>query len=167
MKNIREVLRAKKTHQLSTEDTLKAICIDLSKDVSADLVSIWFFDEDLTMMECQAHYDATSETFKKGQVIERSQYPTYFQAIIEETYVSAPDSQNQLFTRELAKDYLIPNNIKSILDFILHEDLAPVGVICCENRNETRNWSEADKRHLRIVATLISHRFDFKMKDSA
>ena len=72
-------------------------------------------------------------------MLERSAYPNYFQAIIEETCISAPDSQNQFFTRELAKDDLIPNNIKSTLDFILHEDLAPVGVIRCENRSDTRN----------------------------
>ena len=165
MKHTLEVLRANKNNQLSREDTLKAICIDLSKAVKADLVGIWFFNEDHTAMECQTHYDAISENFKKGQVLERSEHPNYFQAIIEEACISAPDSQNRFFTREFAKDYFIPNNIKSTLDFILHKDLAPVGVICCENRSETRNWSEADKSNLRIVATLISHRFQFKMKD--
>lgn len=167
MKRTLEILRAKTIKQHSQEEILEAICVDLAEAIKADRVSIWFFNKAQTAIECQIYYDADDKSFKSGQVIKRSECPRYFQTIIEETCIAVTDSRNQFATRELAESYLIPNDIQSTLDFILHQAFIPVGVICCETRHAPRNWTEADKSKLRIVAELLSHRFEFNLKDTA
>ncbi|MGJ8652591.1 MAG: GAF domain-containing protein [Opitutaceae bacterium] len=158
-----EILRPEHVETTPKEEVFKTLCVNLTEDIQADIVSIWFFDKSQTAIHCQIYYDAKSKTFEKGQILRRSDYPHYFEAIIEEKYISAADAQHQNATRELAEDYLIPHGIQSTLDFVLHEGLRPVGVICCENRVNPRIWSEQDKNILRAIAELISLRFAFQL----
>lgn len=158
-----KTLRPERIETTPKEEIFRALCVNLSEDTQADIVSIWFFNKSQTAMHCQIYYDAQTKTFEKGQVLLRNDCPHYFEVIIEDKCIAAPDSQHQNATRELAKDYLIPLGIQSTLDFVLHDDHAPVGVICCENREAPRIWSDQDRNSLCAIAELVSLRFAFQL----
>ena len=167
MKRTTEALSLKHSPATPPEAVFKTVCVDLAEDITADLVSIWFFDDDQSAIHCQLYYDVRDHSFTKGQVLYRKDCPHYFQAIIEDSCIAAFDAQHQNATRELAEVYLIPNGIQSSLDFILHKGRTPVGVICCESREIARDWTEADKNKLRVIAELVSHRFNFNLANTA
>ncbi len=141
------------------ESFFQAICWDTSQHLDADQTSVWTFDADLTRIECRCSYDALAETFSHGQILQRADYPVYFQNIIEDECVCAPQAQVQVATREFTESYFKPAGIVSLLDFILHENARPYGVICCENRRDIRHWSDADQAYLRAMAVLTSFLF--------
>ncbi|MGJ8639645.1 MAG: GAF domain-containing protein [Opitutaceae bacterium] len=167
MKRIREALRIQQVESFRSDYILRLVCTDLAKSIQADLVSIWYFNKAQTEIRCQIYYDSHLQSFKRGQILYRKDFPHYFQAIIEETCIAAVDAQRQMATRELSEAYLIPNGIQSILDFILHQDSVPVGVICCECRDTRRDWTDTEKGKLRVIAELLSHRFHFDLAESA
>jgi GAF domain-containing protein len=143
------------------DDILHAVCEDASEHLDADLVSIWRFGEDQQSIHCLCAFDATAKAYSEGQILQRADCPTYFAAIVEETLVCAPNVYTHPLTLELTESYFEPNGILSLLDFIVHHDFVPVGIICCENRRKRRSWSEEDRRYLLTLATLASFKIRF------
>ncbi|MBK1880136.1 GAF domain-containing protein [Pelagicoccus mobilis] len=141
------------------EEIFKSVCIDAAEQLDADLTSVWTFNEKKTQIECQLRYDALDETYTSGLVLKKEDYPRYFKAIVEENIVNAPMARTQIATKEFTESYFEPNGIHSLLDFILHDDHVPVGVLCCENRRGVRQWSREDEDFLRSLATLTSFLF--------
>lgn len=161
MERTRQILRQQHLETTAEAEVFQAVCLDLSETLNADLISIWFFNDTHTQIKCQHHYDACTQASGKGLELHKKDYPHYFKTIIEETVISASNALTHPATKELTEGYFIPNEIKSLLDFILHKDYKPIGIICCENRGCIRNWSEQDKSYLRSLAALVSHRFHF------
>lgn len=143
------------------QDLFKSVCLDVAEHVESDLVSIWFCSFEGTGILCKCRYDAATGIFDDGQRIMKKDCPRYFETMIEYNYISASDARKHPATRELAEIYLKPNKVQSLLDFILHEDYKPIGVICCENRSSIRHWSEDNMSYLRSIAMLVSSRFEF------
>jgi len=161
MKRTRKVLNPEPTQTVCDQDVFEAVCLDVAENIGADLVSVWFCSLEGSGILCQCRYDAISGIFSEGQRLMKEEYPRYFEAIIEYNYISAPDARTHPSTRELTETYFKPNGVRSLLDFILHEDFRPIGVVCCEHRQEIRNWTEADTSYLRSIASLVSSRFQF------
>ena len=161
MKRTREILSKKRVEPATDEEMFQAICLDVSENLDADITSIWFFDPEHTQIECQYCYDALEESFTKGQVLEKTDFPAYFSAVVEYNFISAPDAWTHTATKELIEVYFKPKGIVSLLDFIIHVNFKPVGVICCENRRGIRDWSEQNKDYLRSIASLTSFHFRF------
>jgi len=134
----------------------RSVCRDASEHLDADLVSVWRFLNEGEAIQCLCAFDAIDESFSSGHVLPRSDCPTYFATIIEETLVCAPDARTHRVTKELTESYFEPNGIISLLDFIVHQDYSPVGIICCESRSKRRDWTEKDQRYLLALATLAS-----------
>ncbi|MFT5049146.1 MAG: GAF domain-containing protein [Chlamydiales bacterium] len=124
--------------------------------LDADLVSIWKFKDDPDRIECLLALDALTNTVSDGQSLLESDFPVYFKSIVEETTVCAPVATEHPMTRELAEPYFEPNGILSLLDFIVHHDFKPAGIICCESRSKRRDWSQADRDYLLRLATIAS-----------
>lgn len=148
-----------KREDVDKDDLHQAICLDASDALIADLVSVWIFDDELTQIDCLCCYDALAETFTSGQTLKRCDFPTYFSHIIEQNIICAPDARNYIATKELTEQYFTPMGVLSLLDFILHDNYRPIGVICCENRTQQRYWTEENRNYLRSIASLASFRF--------
>ena len=161
MQRTREILSLKHLETATEEAVFQAVCLDVSEALDADLVSIWFFDDAHSRIDCQSRYDAPTARFSCGQSLLKADYPRYFETVVEYNFIAAPDAQTHPATSELTEGYFIPNEIQSLLDFILHKDCKPIGVICCESRAKRRDWSEKDKSYLRAIASLVSGRFRF------
>lgn len=161
MQRTREILKPNLADSVCDQDIFEAVCLDVAENVDSDLVSIWFCSFEGTGILCKCRFDALTGVFSEGQRVMKEDCPQYFETMIEYNYISAPDACEHPATRELTESYLKPNGVRSLLDFILHEEYKPIGVICCENRSCIRQWSEADMSYLRSIAMLVSSRFEF------
>ena len=159
MKRTLQLIQENESSSVTPEELFKAICQDVCENVDTDLGSVWLFNPTGERIVCQCRYDALEGTYSSGQILEKRDYPTYFQHIVEENIVSAPNAHQQHATREFTESYFKPLGIVSLLDFILHVNFKPVGIICCENRREIRNWSKEDEIYLLKIASYASMRF--------
>ncbi|MCH6255450.1 hypothetical protein MLD52_02740 [Puniceicoccaceae bacterium K14] len=160
MKRTKELLKKLDKEDFNTDELHSAICLDISDNLGADLVSLWSFDSELSQIECLFCLDTTSNESSSAQVLKRNDFPTYFSYIVEDNVVCAPNARTHFATKELTEKYFKPNGIVSLLDFILQKDFKPSGIICCEARKSEIDWTVAHRTYLRSIASLISFRFD-------
>ena len=140
-----------RTPDVSDRDIYEGLAIDVSTELGVDLVSIWLFDDAYTKIKCVFSLDRNHRIQLTGAELLKSQYPTYFKAIIEEITIMATDVHTHHSTKELSEDYFQKNGILSLLDYIIYNELKPVGVICCETTACQRRWTEDDIYRTRLL----------------
>lgn len=126
---------------------------------NANLVGLWNFNKDLTRIHNILALDVEQQQFHQMDDLLQSDYPEYFQAIVENELIVAHDARIHSMTRDFKSTYLEPNDIYSLLDFILHKDGLPMGIICCERKGTPTHWTETDQDNLRMLAVMISFYF--------
>lgn len=154
-----EILEKAKTEDVPPFQIFQAVCRDVAEKTEANRVSIWHLEKDHSCIRCACFYEADGEVFSDGQVLYADDHPTYFKSILTEKFIVAPDARDHLATAELTDEYFRPHDIYSLLDFVIHEDFKPSGVICCENSGERREWRDDDVSYLRQISTIISFHF--------
>lgn len=147
--------------ELSVEHKLQQICLTtISLIQKADKVSLWRFDKDKSFIDSIIVLDNTKGTFFSDQRIYRSDVPDYFNAITKKKFVNAPDAFTHEDTKAFKDFYLVPQNICSMLDYILYRDYSPSGVICCESIGRQSVWTKEDEAYLKQIAMAASLFFD-------
>jgi len=145
----------------SRQTLLETICRSTARLIpNANLISLWVFEGNATKIRSLINFDADNNCFSAGVVLSKEDFPAYFEAIIEEQVVVASDARNTRATACFTEPYFQPNDIHSLLDFILHKDFKPVGVVCCERQGSMVQWSESDTHMIGALATMISFFFD-------
>ena len=143
--------------QLSKEQQYKKFC-ELSFQLvpNANRISLWRFEDNDQKITCLMGKDLDSNEFWSGISLYRKDFPAYFESIVENEVINASDARNHSATRCFNDAYFEPNSIYSLLDFILHKDFRPIGVICCERTGSRVEWTANDIDQLRQIATFIS-----------
>jgi len=151
--------------KISIENKLKAICLTTSSLIKgADRVSLWCFDGSFETIESLICYDSTNRSFTSKQVLKKSDFNDYFSGILKNEIINAPQARTHEQTKCFNESYFIPFEIHSLLDFILHQDFHPHGVICCESVGKVTQWSDSNVETLRRIARASSMYF-FRPED--
>lgn len=146
---------------LSRQAQLESICRTIQQLIpNANMVSLWQFESDGTRIRSLINFDANNNSYSSDIILQQQDYPPYFEAITQEELVVAADARNHSVTRCFNESYFKPLGIYSLLDFILHKDFKPTGVICCERKGDIAHWTAEDIDHIRMVSSLISFCFD-------
>lgn len=149
------------TPNLDRKEALQRICITASGVIpNASLVSLWTFGENREYIKSLINYNAEDQAFAEGVVLRKEDFPKYFEAIVESELVVASDARSHSVTECFTESYFEPNNIYSLLDFILHKNFSPVGVVCCEATGGPITWTATDIENIRTLATLVSFYFE-------
>ncbi len=159
MNTLLDFVKKAELNSASAYSVFKAACQDVSAKTGSNRVSIWNMDEKESFIKCACYFNADDETYTNGQILYAIDHPNYFKTIVEDNVIIAPDASAHPATAELTDPYFRENDIYSLLDFILHKDFRPIGVICCENAGTRREWTNDDVNYLRTVSTLISFYF--------
>lgn len=116
--------------------------------------SIWILEED--KLVCIDLFDKTTTKHLTEKEIQALDYPVYFKALNEGIAIVANDALTNKYTSELNENYLKPLDIKSILDLPIRENGQLIGVLCCENKKNKKNWNEADLAFARSITDIYS-----------
>jgi signal transduction histidine kinase len=118
-------------------------------------VNIWKYDSEKRQIECLCHYDQEGSTNLVGHCIKEEDVPHYFQYIIKENLITAPQAQTDEISKELRDNYLIPNSIFSLLDIPIKIEGKMQGLVCFEATQHARLWSINEKEFgLNIASTI-------------
>jgi len=112
--------------------------------LGVERVGVWLFADQGRRLECLANYRRTEGFHAPEPPLEAARYPAYFEALRSGRTVAASRAQTDARTEELAADYLVPNNIHSILDAAIRVRGEVIGVVCHEHVGDVHEW-QADE----------------------
>ncbi|WP_462159640.1 GAF domain-containing protein [Pseudoalteromonas sp. GB56] len=147
--------------KLRYESKLNAIVKTAAKSIpQADIASLWVCDEDTSAIICIARFDKQNDEFSSGGTISKEGAQVYFEAIQKQDFLAIEKAREHPFTRDMNDEYFIPTGIHSLLDYVLHDNFKPKGVLCCEARTEVQKWQDEEKAVLKRIANSSSMFFD-------
>lgn len=137
---------------------IKKILQMASDSLEVERVSYWSTGNNGKIV-CEYLYDQRlgdfNETYK-GFVLKETEFPKYFKAIKKNIPIIADNAREDENTNEFTENYLIPNNITSMLDIPVWYKGNAVGVLCHEHTGETRNWLIEEIDYANSIAIMIS-----------
>ncbi|WP_188051598.1 PAS domain S-box protein [Flavobacterium sp. GP15] len=125
-----------------------------AKVTQCNQVSYWKHTKET--LTCENQYNLETDSYTKGYVITKENYPIYFEAIQNNTHISAYDVSEKLEFSEFKESYFEQFNIKSQLDIPIFINGELSGVICFETSENYKNWDNDDIIFARTISDLIS-----------
>lgn len=136
----------------------KSICKTTAATLGVNRVSIWLFDEAQSKLIRHHIHDENDESDEIIE-LERTQFPVYFRALEEAPYIMASDARTHEHTKEFKSSYLVPLDIYSMLDCPILVDREPIGVICCEQQHQVKEWRVEDTLFIQSFVDFIALSF--------
>lgn len=154
------------TNPALTEEKKQKVICEITAEVitGADRVSLWTFKDNYSKIVSSVNYDSINNQYSENTELKREDFADYFDAIINNDVIKAADARADPLTACFKDLYFTPNNIYSLLDFILHHDFKPIGIICCESVGKIYQWSDDDVQSLRRIARASSLYFHLDEK---
>lgn len=117
-------------------------------------VSYWKYANDI--LTCENQYELEANSFSRGVVIKKENYPIYFELIKSRKQICAPDVFSKYGLSEFTENYFLEYDIKSILDipFFINGEL--IGVLCLEATKSKINWDNEDINFAKAISDIVS-----------
>ena len=139
---------------------LREACRAITRVAAACLlverVSIWFFTENRSAIQCIDLYQQTPQEHSQGSALAATTYPRYFQELDTERIVAADNAQTDPRTAEFADGYLVPLGITSMLDVPIRCLGKMMGVMCHEHVGPMRHWTLEEQHFAASVANTVA-----------
>lgn len=120
----------------------------------ADCISFWDYDEHNQSIHCTHSQELDDIPSRKGLSLSRSMANSYFDAILNQNLVIAPDVMNDPSTVEL-KAYFEEYGVKSLLDGIVNEGLSKC-ILCIES-STYNDWTNQASNTLMAISNIVSN----------
>ena len=119
-------------------------------------VSIWFFTQDRSAIQCADLFQLSTQEHSQGLVLAAITYPRYFQELGAERIMVADNAQQDPKTAEFTKDYLAPHGIASMLDVPIRSGGKMIGVVCYEHLGPMRHWTLEEQHFATAAANTVT-----------
>ena len=126
----------------------------------------WLVNLDLTKLDSILSYERSSSIYSVEPSIFFDSIPNYIQRLYKNDIIISLDARNEEFNRELLENYLIPNNIYSMIEVPLFIAGDFKGVICFEQTDHMREWSIDEQHFALALAQLLVQTIENKEKNS-
>jgi hypothetical protein len=154
--NILSLSKNKSVYSEIISEAFKEITTFTIDNVSVSRISIWEYHEDIKGIKCIVCYDSTKREYTKGEILLAEKYPIYFSHLLKKELIIAHNAETNEITKEFTADYLIPNNIKSMMDIPFFIDGQFKGILCFEHQTEKKKWDEIDILFAQTIAMYTS-----------
>lgn len=139
----------------AASDTIRLVTEAVAKALRLDRVSVWRLTADGGSLVCEEGYRAsTAEHFRETPLV-NDVMPSYFAALKSCRVIAADEAETDPRTFELAKDYLSPRGISSMMDVPIWRGGRLYGVLCHEHVGPPRKWTTEEVRFSSNMADLL------------
>jgi hypothetical protein len=154
--NILSLSKNKNIYSEVISEAFKELTTFAIDNIHVSRISIWEYQEHIKGIECIVCYDSTKKEYTKGDILLAEKYPIYFSHLLKKELIIAYNAETNEVTKEFTNDYLIPNNIKSMMDIPFFIDGQFKGILCFEHQTEKRIWNEIDILFAQTIAMYTS-----------
>ncbi len=153
-----EIDSLSKIHTLKRDD-IDNLMVEFAKRILVTLrierMSVWLFNNERDAIVSMGEYDLQTRQFNKGSKLVQNNYPKYFKAISENEILLIANVNTNQQTVELAKDYLVPNQIISLMDIPLRLEGKLVGIMCYEKKGNKERVFSKDEQVFALSTGLV------------
>ena len=150
---------------------LEIICKKIAEVMDLQRVGVWFYTIDKEAMYEEMTYTVNGK-ISSGSLLKKNEHPIYFKSLSEERVIMSYDSFNDQVTSEFLNDYLVPHNIRALMDAPIFSDGEMIGILCCETTTGTRNWDMQDRNFAasssdfigRLIETEKRHTYEKELR---
>ncbi|MBA3540421.1 MAG: diguanylate cyclase [Deltaproteobacteria bacterium] len=153
---IAELASVWRQYEADPDGAIRAITETAARALKVARASVWLISADASQLVCSDLYEAATNTHSKGIVLDRTTFPKYFDAMLEEVTIAAHDAHTDPSTSEFSASYLTPLGIGALLDAPIRTGLRLVGVLCHEHIGPARVWSPSEQKDAAFLASLAS-----------
>ncbi|MGH1338772.1 MAG: GAF domain-containing protein [Aureispira sp.] len=144
----------------SLELAAQQITTTLAESLAVNRASIWLYNEDESGVVCIDLYEQDKGTHSKGAVLNKVDFPNYFETIANNRTLAAEDAHTHFGTAEFSEVYLQPNGINSMLDVPIFVNGKMVGVICHEHTGPKRKWNSDEENFAYLMSNILSNNLE-------
>lgn len=135
------------------DEAAELIVTSLLSGLEIRRAGIWIYSDDQRdTLKAQLVIDLRHNRRDTSAQIIRESYPAYFRALDADIVITANHAASNPKTSEFSVGYLDVLNIKSMLDAPIRLNGSTVGVVCCEQQDEPKTWSESDELFASLLA---------------
>jgi PAS domain S-box-containing protein len=127
-----------------------------ARAIGVTRVGIWMVNSDETALDCWESFDARTGQHTSGDRLELSDHRGYYDALQHNRIIDATEAASDPRTSEFADNYLIPNQIHSLLDAPIRIEGRTVGVVCHEFAGERHEWGLEEKFFVVSIVDFIA-----------
>ncbi len=133
---------------------------------------LWQFTEQQTALECLYQYDARTaksaasdqdgspSAVSKGQILNATDFPTYFAAVSQRRTLTVEDALNDPVLHEFRATYLPETGVRALLDVPIFHHGQLWGVVCFEDCAGRRMWDNDAQAYASSAVDLLSLAFE-------
>lgn len=147
--------------------SLRAITVAITEGLGVPRASIWFLDEKGTGISCADLYQARTAEHSSGVVLLARDFPAYFAYLAEERVLKADDARKDPATFEFEHVYCEPLDIYSLLDAPIRLNGKMVGVVCCEQTEKIREWTQSEVNFIGNITDVVARALQSKERADA
>lgn len=160
-----------KIHFLNRDD-IDEIMTELSKHIVAVLkierISAWLFNAEKDAIVSVGEYDTRTRAFTKNTELTKKDHPGYFEAINTNKILLVENTYKHPATIEFTADYLIPNDVISLMDIPLRIEGELIGVMCFEKTGAVeRVFNEREQSFAFSLALVFASNMEARHRRAA
>lgn len=146
---------------VQAEQLLLAAC---QQGLAVGRVGIWLYLPAGEGIACRALLDQGQWQPVEDLVLQRDDFPNYFQSLDLQRVIAAHDARTDAATREFTESYLLPRGIFSMLDVPIRHAGDMIGIICCEETARPRHWLPDETSFVAALADLYGRALSASQK---
>jgi len=127
-----------------------------SDTLQVERIGAWILVDDGKALRCRYLQQLSNREVFQGAVLRAQDFPSYFNALVDQRTIAADDALRTPSTAELRDAYLRPLGIGALLDAPIYLRGKVVGVVCHEHVGGPRNWNEAEAAFAACVADNVA-----------
>lgn len=127
----------------------------LARELACDRVSVWRLSPTHDQLTCEDLYLAGPGLHRQEEALARIRFPNYFWCLEESRAIVASEARTHPGTSCLGEDYLVPQDIHSLLDSTILRKGSVEGLVRCEQVGHPRPWSPSDLLTVRMATILV------------
>ncbi|MDF5719419.1 MAG: PAS domain S-box protein [Rhizonema sp. PD37] len=144
--------RSKTLQQGNLHLAFKEITETTAESLDVERVSIWLYQFNYIRIECFDLYEQDTKRHSSGMVLEKADYPVYFEALFNEPNIVVNNVYLDKRTQELSDSYLSVFGIASLIYIPIWLGKCLVGVLCYEHTGSIREWTLEEENFLSAIA---------------
>jgi hypothetical protein len=154
---LQELLGEMYAERVTRAETLSAVIDIVLARLRCARVSMWKFDHvghELTLL-CFGSKTADGVFDNSERRLRRHEFFAYFNSLVDASTYMSIDAMNDPVLQPMRENYLVANNVVSMLDaaFVLNNET--YGMVCCEE-HQSREWTPSDSVALRAIVNKMT-----------